>query len=96
MKLNDPRLFRQACQVADGWPLSRFCDQNDVITQIIDTEFGLGSYLCARDLSRLFRGVDALQHGMVGANAGPISTQRLGAPCLPQMQYEATPHVRTS
>src|SRR5882724_5075544 len=51
MKLNDPTLFRQTCQVADGWPLSRFCDQNDVITQTIDREFGLGSYLCARDLS---------------------------------------------
>ena len=82
MKLNDPTLFRQTCQVADGWPLSRFCDQNDVITQTIDREFGLGSYLCARDLSRLFRGVDALEHMMAGVNTGPISTAEARC-CLP-------------
>ena len=60
---------------------SRFLDQNDVITQTIDTEFALGSYLCARDLSRLFRGVDA-EHGMAGVNTGPISTAEARC-CLP-------------
>lgn len=54
--------------------LFRFRDEADVIAQANDTEFGLASYIYARDLSRVFRVVEALEYGMVGVNTGLIST----------------------
>lgn len=36
-------------------PLFRLKDEADVIAQANDTEFGLASYFCAKDLSRAFR-----------------------------------------
>ncbi|AYG69753.1 MULTISPECIES: NAD-dependent succinate-semialdehyde dehydrogenase [unclassified Rhizobium] len=55
-------------------PLFRFRDEQDVIEQANDTEFGLASYFYARDLSRVFRVAEALEYGMVGVNTGLIST----------------------
>ncbi|ARO33077.1 succinate-semialdehyde dehydrogenase (NADP(+)) protein (plasmid) [Rhizobium sp. NXC14] len=55
-------------------PLFRFRDEQDVIEQANDTEFGLASYLYARDLSRVFRVAEALEYGMVGVNTGLVST----------------------
>jgi succinate-semialdehyde dehydrogenase/glutarate-semialdehyde dehydrogenase len=55
-------------------PLFRFHDEADVIAQANDTEFGLASYVYARDLSRVFRIAEALEYGMVGVNTGLIST----------------------
>lgn len=55
-------------------PLFRFKDEEDVIRQANDTEFGLASYFYARDLSRVFRVAEALEYGMVGVNTGLIST----------------------
>ena len=55
-------------------PLFRFTDEDDVIRQANDTEFGLASYFYARDLSRVFRVAEALEYGMVGVNTGLIST----------------------
>ncbi|UDF31411.1 UNVERIFIED_ORG: NAD-dependent succinate-semialdehyde dehydrogenase [Roseateles sp. XES5] len=55
-------------------PLFRFTDENDVIAQANDTEFGLASYFYAKDLSRVFRVAEALEYGMVGVNTGLIST----------------------
>lgn len=55
-------------------PLFRFHDEADVIAQANDTEFGLASYVYARDLSRVFRVAEALEYGMVGVNTGLIST----------------------
>lgn len=56
-------------------PLFRFRDEEDVIAQANDTEFGLAAYFCARDLGRVFRVADALEYGMVGINTGLISTE---------------------
>ncbi|PDS59994.1 succinate-semialdehyde dehydrogenase I [Rhizobium anhuiense] len=55
-------------------PLFRFKDEEDVIEQANDTEFGLASYFYAKDLARVFRVAEALEYGMVGVNTGLIST----------------------
>ncbi|MDQ0137685.1 succinate-semialdehyde dehydrogenase/glutarate-semialdehyde dehydrogenase [Neorhizobium galegae] len=55
-------------------PLFRFTDEDDVIQQANDTEFGLASYFYAKDLARVFRVAEALDYGMVGVNTGLIST----------------------
>ncbi len=55
-------------------PIFRFEDEEDVITQANNTDFGLASYFYARDLSRVFRVAEALEYGMVGVNTGAIST----------------------
>ena len=56
-------------------PLFRFTDEADVIAMANDTEFGLASYLYARDLSRVFRVGEALEYGIVGVNTGIISNE---------------------
>ena len=55
-------------------PLIRFADEADVIRIANDTEFGLAAYAYTRDLGRAWRLAEALDYGMVGINAGVIST----------------------
>lgn len=55
-------------------PLFRFTDEQDVIAQANDTQFGLASYFYARDIGRVWRVAEALEYGMVGINTGLIST----------------------
>jgi len=55
-------------------PLFRFSEEAEVIAQANDTPFGLASYLYTRDFSRAFRVAEALEFGMVGINAGSVST----------------------
>ena len=40
-----------------------------------DTPFGLASYFYARDIGRIWRVAEALECGIVGVNAGIISTE---------------------
>ena len=56
-------------------PLFRFKDEEDVIAQANDTEFGLAAYFYARDLSRVFRVGESLEYGIVGINTGIISNE---------------------
>ena len=56
-------------------PLFRFRSEEDAIALANDTEFGLASYLYARDIGRVWRVAEALAYGMVGVNAGIISTE---------------------
>ncbi|MFB5082379.1 NADP-dependent succinate-semialdehyde dehydrogenase [Raoultella sp. C349492] len=56
-------------------PLFRFKDEEDVIRQANDTEFGLAAYFYARDISRVFRVGEALEYGIVGINTGLISNE---------------------
>lgn len=56
-------------------PLFRFDTVDEVIELENDTIFGLASYFYARDLSRVWRVVEALEYGMVGVNTGLISTE---------------------
>ncbi|MBN9888666.1 NAD-dependent succinate-semialdehyde dehydrogenase [Salipiger abyssi] len=55
-------------------PLFRFIDEAEAVAAANDTEFGLASYIYARDAARIFRVSEALEYGMVGVNTGLIST----------------------
>ena len=56
-------------------PLYRFSDEDDVVEQANDTEFGLAAYFYARDLRRVWSVAERLEYGIVGINAGIISTE---------------------
>jgi len=56
-------------------PVFKFEDEDDVVAQANDTEFGLASYFYARDLSRVWRVAEALEYGMVAVNTGILSTE---------------------
>jgi succinate-semialdehyde dehydrogenase/glutarate-semialdehyde dehydrogenase len=55
-------------------PLIRFADEAEVIRLANDTEFGLAAYAYTHDLGRAWRLAEQLDYGMVGINAGMIST----------------------
>ena len=55
-------------------PLIRFADEAEVIRMANDTEFGLAAYAYTRDLGRAWRLAEQLDCGMVGINAGMMST----------------------
>ncbi|KAA5834237.1 NAD-dependent succinate-semialdehyde dehydrogenase [Saccharopolyspora hirsuta] len=54
-------------------PITTFTDEQAVIAQANDTEYGLVSYLYTRDLQRALRVSEALESGMVGLNQGIVS-----------------------
>ncbi|BBO70064.1 NAD-dependent succinate-semialdehyde dehydrogenase [Desulfosarcina alkanivorans] len=56
-------------------PLIRFSSEADAIRMANDTPYGLAAYFYARDFGRIFRVSEALEFGMVGINAGLISTE---------------------
>ncbi len=55
-------------------PLIRFTDESEVIRMANDTDYGLAAYAYTRDLARAWRLAEQLDYGMVGINAGVIST----------------------
>lgn len=55
-------------------PLFRFDSEEEAISMSNDTPFGLASYLYTRDIGRAFRVAEELEFGMVGINAGSVST----------------------
>ena len=57
-------------------PLFRFRDEAQAIQMANDTEVGLASYFYSRDIGRIFRVAEALEYGIVGINAGLISTEQ--------------------
>ncbi|WP_308423798.1 NADP-dependent succinate-semialdehyde dehydrogenase [Silvimonas amylolytica] len=56
-------------------PLFKFDTEEEAIAMANDTEFGLASYFYSRDIGRIFRVGEALEYGMVGINAGIISSE---------------------
>ncbi|PZN35379.1 MAG: succinate-semialdehyde dehydrogenase (NADP(+)) [Proteobacteria bacterium] len=56
-------------------PLVEFATEEDAIRLANRTEFGLASYFYSRDVRRVWRVAEALESGMVGINAGLISTE---------------------
>jgi len=56
-------------------PLIRFKTEDEVIKLANDTEFGLAGYFYSRDVGRIFRVAERMETGIVGANAGIISTE---------------------
>jgi succinate-semialdehyde dehydrogenase/glutarate-semialdehyde dehydrogenase len=55
-------------------PLFRFKTEEEAIAMANDTEFGLASYFFSRDIGRIWRVAESLESGLVGVNAGVIST----------------------
>ena len=55
-------------------PLFRFRTEEDAIALANDTEFGLASFFYSRDIGRVWRVAEGLESGLVGVNAGVIST----------------------
>jgi succinate-semialdehyde dehydrogenase/glutarate-semialdehyde dehydrogenase len=56
-------------------PVFRFETEEEVIAMANDTEFGLAGYVYTRDLGRAFRMSEALEYGIVGVNAGLVTTE---------------------
>ena len=56
-------------------PLFRFETDEEAIRLANDTEFGLASYFCSRDIGRIWRVAEAIESGMVGINTGMVSTE---------------------
>src|SRR5690606_35692643 len=59
-------------------PVVTFKDEDDVIAQANDTEYGLVSYVFTTNLSRALRVCERLETGMVGLNQGIVANA--GAP----------------
>ncbi len=56
-------------------PIFRFETEEEAIEMANDTPFGLASYFYSRDIGRVWRVAEALECGLVGVNAGLISTE---------------------
>lgn len=56
-------------------PVFRFETEEEAIEMANDTPFGLASYFYSRDIGRVWRVAEALECGLVGVNAGLISTE---------------------
>jgi len=55
-------------------PLFRFTSDEEAIAMANDTEFGLAAYFYSRDIGRVWRVAEVLEYGIVGINAGLISS----------------------
>jgi len=56
-------------------PLFRFSTEQELIAAANATEYGLAAYFYSRDIGRIWRVAEALEFGLVGVNAGVISTE---------------------
>ena len=56
-------------------PVIRFSDESEAVRLANDTPYGLAAYFYSRNLGRVWRVMEALEYGMVGANDGIISTE---------------------
>lgn len=56
-------------------PLFKFHSEEEAIHMANDTEFGLASYFYSTNIHQVWRVAEALEYGMVGINAGIISTE---------------------
>ena len=56
-------------------PLIRFHNEAEAIRLANATEYGLASYFYSRDLGRVFRVMEQLEYGLVGANTGMVTTE---------------------
>jgi succinate-semialdehyde dehydrogenase/glutarate-semialdehyde dehydrogenase len=56
-------------------PLFRFKTEEEVVQLSNDTTAGLASYFYSENIHRIWRIAEALEYGMVGINAGIISTE---------------------
>jgi succinate-semialdehyde dehydrogenase/glutarate-semialdehyde dehydrogenase len=71
---NSMRMFREEI-FGPIAPIYKFKTEQEAIALANDTEFGLASYIYARDIGRIWRVSEALEYGIVGVNAGMISNE---------------------
>jgi succinate-semialdehyde dehydrogenase/glutarate-semialdehyde dehydrogenase len=71
---DDMRMFREEI-FGPIAPIYKFKTEEEAIALANDTEFGLASYLYARDIGRVWRVSEGLEYGIVGVNAGMISNE---------------------
>jgi succinate-semialdehyde dehydrogenase/glutarate-semialdehyde dehydrogenase len=69
---SDMRVFREEI-FGPVAPLVSFNTEEEAIAMANDTEFGLSAYFCARDVGRIWRVSEGLEHGIIGINEGIIS-----------------------
>ena len=55
-------------------PVFEFETEEEAIAAANDTDYGLACYFYTRDLGQTFRVMEALEYGLVGVNAGVITT----------------------
>ncbi|HZQ72500.1 MAG TPA: NAD-dependent succinate-semialdehyde dehydrogenase [Burkholderiales bacterium] len=56
-------------------PLIRFKTEDEAVQLANATEFGLAGYFYSRDVGRIFRVAEKMETGIIGVNAGIISTE---------------------
>lgn len=56
-------------------PIFKFTTEEELLTQVNATEFGLAGYFYSNSMSRVWRIAEALEVGMVGVNTGIISSE---------------------
>ena len=56
-------------------PLFLYRDEGEAIEMANDTAFGLAAYFYSRDVGRVWRVAEALEHGIIGINEGIISNE---------------------
>lgn len=56
-------------------PVVRFETEEEAVALANDSEFGLAAYFYTRDMARTWRVAERLESGMVGINAGVLSTE---------------------
>ena len=52
-----------------------FDSEEEAVALANSTPFGLASYFYSRDIGRIWRTAEALEHGMVGINTGRMSSE---------------------
>ena len=55
--------------------LYRFKTEEEALKMANDTPFGLAAYFYSREIGRVWRFSEALEYGMIGVNAGTISSE---------------------
>ena len=58
-----------------GTALAAGLGEDQAVQLANDTEFGLAAYFYSRDIGRIWRVAEQLEYGIVGINAGIISTE---------------------
>ncbi len=56
-------------------PIIKFKNEDEVINMANDSKYGLAGYFYSRDIGKIWRVAEALEYGMIGINAGVISTE---------------------
>jgi len=56
-------------------PVFRFDTEDEAVAAANDTDYGLAAYFFTRDMSRIWRVMEALEYGIVGVNTGRTTSE---------------------